>query len=72
MQRFRADKDRVRHHCAQCLSEVFANGQQTPAGELLCEPCYSALWGPQATDEFRVMVEQHSRPMNGHPLSAQS
>ncbi|MGA8218558.1 MAG: hypothetical protein WB771_08335 [Solirubrobacterales bacterium] len=64
--------DEVRHHCAQCLAEIYANGHQTPAGELLCSPCYSALWGPQATDAFRVMVEQHTRPMNGHPLSAQT
>ena len=62
----------MRQHCTQCLSEILAGGQQTPTGEMLCSPCYSALWGPQATDEFRVMVEQHSRPMNGRPLSAQS
>jgi hypothetical protein len=62
----------VRQHCAQCLVELYGNGQKTPVGETLCISCHSALWGPQATDEFRVMVEQHSRPMNGHPLTAQS
>jgi hypothetical protein len=62
----------MREHCAQCLAEVFENGRPTPAGDLLCEPCYSALWGPQATDAFRVMVEHHTRPMNGRPLSAQT
>ncbi len=63
----------VRQHCAQCLTEVYAStAQPSPTGETLCGPCHSALWGPKATDEFRVMVEQHSRPMNGRPLSAQS
>ncbi len=67
-----ADIEAMRQHCAQCLTEVFTSARQTPAGELLCEHCYSALWGPQATDAFRVMVEQHTGPMNGHPLSAQA
>ena len=35
-------------HCAQCLSEVFTSGHQTPTGETLCGPCYFALWGPRA------------------------
>jgi len=54
----------VRQHCTQCLTEIFANGQQSPAGDTLCSPCYSALWGPRATDEFRGMVALHmGRPM---------
>jgi hypothetical protein len=44
---FRADRDRVRQHCAQCLAEVFTSGYETPKGETLCGPCYSALWGPR-------------------------
>ena len=35
-------------HCAQCLSEVFTSGHETPTGEILCGPCYFALWGPRA------------------------
>lgn len=50
----------MRQHCAQCLSEVLANGRQAPTGELLCGPCYSALWGPNATDALRQMVQRHS------------
>jgi hypothetical protein len=50
----------VRQHCAQCLTEILANGEQTPAGETLCGSCFSALWGPKTTLEFRVMVAQHS------------
>ncbi len=68
-----ADMDGVRQHCAQCLTEVYAaTGRPTPSGEILCTPCHTALWGPQATDAFRVMVEQHMGPMNGHPLAAQT
>ena len=54
----------VRQHCTQCLTELFANGRQTPRGEMLCEPCYSALWGPATSDEFRGMVSLHmGRPI---------
>jgi hypothetical protein len=60
----------VREHCTQCLSEVYANGQVTPAGETLCSPCYSALWGPKTTEEFRGMVALHmGQPM---PVSVAS
>jgi hypothetical protein len=52
----------VRQHCAQCLSQVFANSRQAPTGELLCAPCHAALWGPAATDSLRQMVQRHSGP----------
>jgi hypothetical protein len=42
------------------LTEVLADGEQTPAGQTLCGSCFSALWGPKTTLEFRVMVAQHS------------
>jgi hypothetical protein len=64
MQRFCADRNGVRQHCTQCLTEIYANGRSTPAGETLCAPCYSALWGPATTDEFRGMVALHM----GHPM----
>jgi hypothetical protein len=57
----------VRQHCVQCLSEIYANGQQSPAGETLCSSCFSALWGPTTTDEFRGMVALHM----GHPMQGQ-
>lgn len=66
---------RVRQHCAQCLSAIIGNGRQTPTGELLCRSCYAALWGPSATDALREMVQRHSgRPRNGngsngHPVN---
>ncbi|HEX3293229.1 MAG TPA: hypothetical protein VHR38_05780 [Solirubrobacterales bacterium] len=50
----------MRQHCFQCLSEVFANGHQTPTGDTLCRSCYSALWGPQATEELRSLVRLHT------------
>ncbi|HSD25323.1 MAG TPA: hypothetical protein VLB79_13465 [Solirubrobacterales bacterium] len=58
----------MRQHCAQCLREVFANGRQAPTGETLCTSCYSALWGPQATEELRSLVRLHTgrRTTNGH------
>jgi recombinational DNA repair protein (RecF pathway) len=50
----------MRHHCAQCLTEVLARGRRTPTGELLCGPCYSALWGPSASEELRSLVRLHT------------
>ena len=50
----------MQQYCVQCLSEVLANGRQSPAGELLCVSCHTALWGPEATDELRLLVERHS------------
>jgi recombinational DNA repair protein (RecF pathway) len=64
----------MRQHCAQCLTEVLANGRQAPTGELLCSPCYSALWGPQATEELRSLVRLHTgrRATNGAVLTQQA
>jgi hypothetical protein len=60
----------VRHHCVQCLTEIHADGRETPAGETLCGPCYSALWGPATSDEFRSLVALHvGRPMPGRLAS---
>jgi hypothetical protein len=59
-----ADIGRVRQHCTQCLTEIFANGKQSPAGETLCASCHSALWGPNVSDEFRGFVALHmGRPI---------
>jgi hypothetical protein len=66
MGRSRADREGMTHHCTQCLTEIYANGEQTPAGETLCSACYSALWGPKVTDEFRGLVRLHTgRPLHG-------
>jgi hypothetical protein len=54
----------MRQHCAQCLTEVFASGHETPTGETLCSPCYFALWGPGSA-ELRLMVERHLGPSSG-------
>jgi hypothetical protein len=64
----------MRHHCVQCLTEVFATGRQAPTGDTLCAPCYSALWGPKATDTLRQMVQKHSGlpSRNGQVAPAQS
>jgi hypothetical protein len=58
----------MRQHCAQCLAEILATGRQAPTGELLCAPCHTALWGPQATEELRSLVRLHTgrRAANGH------
>jgi hypothetical protein len=50
----------MRQHCAQCLSEVLSDGRQAPTGETLCRPCYSALWGPNASEELRSLVRLHT------------
>jgi hypothetical protein len=60
----------VRQHCAQCLTEVFTRGYQTPKGETLCGSCYSALWGPR-TNGNRVASAVHppvQRAMGGRPI----
>ena len=62
----------MRQHCAQCLSEVPADGRKTPTGETLCGPCYSALWGPKASEELRSLVRLHTgRPRHRGQLLAQ-
>ena len=50
----------MRQHCVQCLIEIYANGRQAPTGETLCGSCYSALWGPSATEELRSLVRLHT------------
>jgi hypothetical protein len=57
----------MRQHCTQCLAEIYANGKQTPTGDTLCRPCYSALWGPSASEELRSLVRLHTgrRAANG-------
>ena len=66
-----ADISAMRQHCAQCLTEVFANAHQTPTGDTLCTSCYSALWGPDATEELRSLVRLHTgrRMTSGHVLT---
>jgi hypothetical protein len=56
----------MRQHCVQCLSEVLASGRQAPTGETLCGSCYSALWGPKATEGLRLLVERHTGSPNGN------
>ena len=60
----------MRQHCAQCLTVIFSSGYDTPTGETLCGPCYSALWGPQATEELRLLVDRHMGRPNGDRLVA--
>jgi hypothetical protein len=69
----RADRDLVRQHCAQCLTEVFTSGYETPNGETLCGSCYFALWGPRANGN-KVASTARGRPrrLNGdRPISIQ-
>ncbi len=62
-----ADIAAMRQHCVQCLAEVFSNARQTPSGDTLCVSCYSALWGPKASEELRSLVRLHTgrRVRNG-------
>ncbi len=67
-----ADNPHMRQHCAQCLAEVLANGRVAPTGETLCYSCYSALWGPQASEELRSLVRLHTgRPSRNGRLVPQ-
>ena len=62
----------MRQHCVQCLAEVFANGRVAPTGDTLCASCYSALWGPKATEELRSLVRLHTgRRRLDHSLAVQ-
>jgi hypothetical protein len=48
------------------------DGRQTPTGELLCGPCYAALWGPSASEELRALVRLHTgRPRRNGQLAPQ-
>lgn len=66
-----ADKAAMRQHCVQCLAEIYSNGRQTPTGDTLCGHCYSALWGPAATEELRSLVRLHTgrRATNGQVVA---
>ena len=61
------DMPAMRQHCVQCLAEIYSNGRETPTGDTLCSHCYSALWGPTATEELRSLVRLHTgrRAANG-------
>jgi hypothetical protein len=61
----------MRQHCEQCLVEILANGRQSPGGETLCVSCYSALWGPKASEELRSLVRLHTGRRRGGRLIAQ-
>jgi len=55
-------------YCAQCLTKIRADGRDTPWGEILCGPCYIALWGPQAEGTLpaaREAFRTSSRPQQG-------
>jgi hypothetical protein len=64
----------MRQHCAQCLTELLADSRRTPTGETLCGPCFSALWGPQASEELRSLVRLHTgrRASNGRVAHQQA
>lgn len=63
----------MRQHCTQCLTEILANGRVAPTGETLCFSCYSALWGPHASEELRSLVRLHTgrRAGNGQVVPQQ-
>jgi len=56
----------MRQHCAQCLSDVLADGRVTPTGETLCGSCFAALWGPNASEELRALVRLHTGLQSGN------
>jgi hypothetical protein len=35
----------MREHCAQCLSPLVGFGRETPKHEIVCGPCFAAIWG---------------------------
>jgi hypothetical protein len=51
----------VKHHCAQCLTPLFASARQAPSGELLCIGCHHALWGPRRNGDRVASVERYRR-----------
>jgi hypothetical protein len=57
----------VTEHCAQCLTVVEEHlGYETPRGEILCGPCYFALWGPNGHRALPKPTEEH-RPVSLRP-----
>jgi hypothetical protein len=63
--------DWVRQHCAQCLTEVFTSGYETPTGETLCASCYFALWGPRSNGN-RLASTEARRPRSLRPKRGRS
>jgi hypothetical protein len=63
-----ADEADVRERCAQCLSVIEADdlSYETPRDEILCGPCYFALWGPKG---HRVLAgrSERRRPRSRRP-----
>ena len=60
----------MRQYCVQCVAEVLGDRRVTPGGETLCGSCYSALWGPKASEELRSLVRLHTggRRPNGQVI----
>lgn len=54
-------------HCAQCLAPVGERlGYETPSEEILCGPCYFALWGPRGRHTLSAR-SQELRPVTRRP-----
>ncbi|MFL5908691.1 MAG: hypothetical protein ACJ75Z_13990 [Solirubrobacterales bacterium] len=55
----------MRQHCAQCLTQILANGRQAPTGETLCAACYAALWGTRQNGDR--LASNGRRPRSRQP-----
>ncbi|UJA21117.1 hypothetical protein HJD18_13445 [Thermoleophilia bacterium SCSIO 60948] len=54
-------------HCAQCLAPVGDRlGYETPSEEILCGPCYFALWGPRGRNALSERARER-RPASRRP-----
>jgi hypothetical protein len=48
----------MKEHCAQCLTSLPPGAShEAPRGDLLCAPCYFALWGPTG-----LLTRKNGRP----------
>ena len=49
----------MRERCAKCLFPILGFGHETPEDEVLCGPCFSAIWGPGGRRELALAGQQH-------------
>ena len=57
----------MREHCAQCLAPLIGFGRETPKHEILCGPCYAAIWGGNGN---RALAPTSGRRVLGNPRRA--
>lgn len=51
----------MRERCARCLTPLIGFGRETPKHEILCGPCYAAIWGSNGHGELVPTGDRRER-----------